>query len=356
MLSKVLGRKVWETRVGYTFVATSLLAFVLALFLPMILFQELLVWITSQVCFWTTISMYPPSSALKIAWPLIAFFPQLMRGPNIFILAYPHFSLVLVGFGGLGFVAAFGLLRTKKWGTPLSIVFAFLAACLTLSLFSWFDLITVPKAIIQIITLILFIIYAGVLFKFREEKLSNQVWEVSVAYIFVVTSLSAFVMVLLLGPVLLQEMWVWVSLFQVELWTILTTTPINIYDQLNKLLHLYLYMDILKSSSVFGPEILYPNQYFLRALFSSLVLSGLGGLGLIAAFSLLRTKKWGPHASYAFSLLVWLLALYTFLSFEMLTIPRSIIQFASLPILAFYFYIWVGFQAKITSKSREEKN
>ncbi|MEM3587484.1 MAG: hypothetical protein QXO71_09210 [Candidatus Jordarchaeaceae archaeon] len=253
-------------------------------------------------------------------------------------------------------MAAFGLLRTKKGGTPLSIVFAFLAVCLTLSLFSWFDLITVPKAIIQIITLIIFIIYAGVLFKFREEKLSKKVWEVSVAYIFVATSLLTFVMALLLGPILLQEMLAWVSLFQVELWTILATTPITIYDLLDKLLRLYLYMDVLKSSSVLGPEILYPNHYFSCVLFSSLVLSGLGGLGLVAAFSLLRTKKWGPHASYVFSLLVWSLSLYTFLSFEMLTIPRSIIQFASLPILLFYFYIWVGFLAKITSKSREEKS
>lgn len=282
--------------------------------------------------------------------------PRLMLGPSIFVLAYPYFTLVLVVFGGLGFVAAFGLLRTKKGGTPLSIVFAFLAVCLTLSLFSWFDLITVPKAIIQIITLIIFIIYAGVLFKFREEKLSKKVWEVSVAYIFVATSLLTFVMALLLGPILLQEMLAWVSLFQVELWTILATTPITIYDLLDKLLRLYLYMDVLKSSSVLGPEILYPNHYFSCVLFSSLVLSGLGELGLVAAFSLLRTKKWGPHASYVFSLLVWSLSLYTFLSFEMLTIPRSIIQFASLPILLFYFYIWVGFLAKITSKSREEKS
>ncbi|MBS7269445.1 MAG: hypothetical protein KIH10_11495 [Candidatus Freyarchaeota archaeon] len=352
-MSKVLGRKVWETRVGYTFAATSLLAFVLVLFLPRILFQELLVWILFQVCFWATISMYPPLIAWRIAWPLIAFTP-LMLGPSIFVLAYPYFSLVLVGFSGLGFVAAFGLLRTKKWGTPLSIVFAFLAACLTLSLFSWFDLITVPKAIIQIITLITFIIYAGVLFKFREEKLSNQFWEVSIAYIFVATSLSAFVMASLLGPILLLEMWAWVSLFQVGLWTILATTPITIYDQLDKLMRLYLYMEVLKSSSVFGPEILYPNHYFSCVLFSSIVLSGLGGLGLAAAFSLLRTKKWGPYASYVFSLLVWPLALYIFLSFEMLTIPRSIIQFASLPIFVFYFYIWV-FLAKITLKGREEE-
>ena len=348
-LSKVLERTKWETRVGYTFIVTSLLAFVFVLFLPGILFQELLVWVPFQV--WLlTMSMYSPS----LAWGSIALNPQLMLGPNTFLLAYPYFSLVLISFGGFGLVAAFGLLRTKKWRTPTSIAFAFLAACLTLFLFGWFDMITVPKETIQIITAIIFIIYACVLFSITY---TSVLFKKFVAHIFVVTSLSAFVMVLLLPLILFQEMLAWVSLLQVGLWAILATTPLTFFELLDQFLHLYLFIGVLKPHLAFGPEILYPHYYFSRVLFSSLVLVTLGVLGLVAAFGLLRTKKWGTHASFVFSLLAWFLALYMFQSFEMLTVPRSTIQFAALPLYALYFYIWVTFMSKIMPKKGEkEKN
>ncbi|MEM3587485.1 MAG: hypothetical protein QXO71_09215 [Candidatus Jordarchaeaceae archaeon] len=107
-MSKVLERKVWETGVGYTFAATSLLAFVLVLLFPRILFQELMVWIPLQACFWATISMYPPSTAWQIAWPLIAFTPPVDAGPQHLCSSLPLFYL---GVGRLRRVGLCGSIR-----------------------------------------------------------------------------------------------------------------------------------------------------------------------------------------------------------------------------------------------------
>jgi len=175
-LSKVLERTNWETVTAWIFIATSLSAFVLVLFLPNLVIREMRVWVPVQAwywsIFWASITSGSGSEALYVTAFLMAVNSRLITGPEIWVF-YNYYSLLLISLGLLGLVAAIGLLRIKKWRTYISFVYCSLAFFVIYN-FGTLEMITVPKITILLLSLPFLLIYAYIwgtfMSKIRPKK------------------------------------------------------------------------------------------------------------------------------------------------------------------------------------------
>lgn len=175
-MSKVLERTNWETVTAWIFIATSLSAFVLVLFLPNLVIREMRVWVPVQAwywsIFWASITSGSGSEALYVTAFLMAVNSRLITGPEIWVF-YNYYSLLLISLGLLGPVAAIGLLRIKKWRTYVSFVYCSLAFFVICN-FGTLEMITVPKITILLLSLPFLLIYAYIWGTFMSKIMPKE--------------------------------------------------------------------------------------------------------------------------------------------------------------------------------------
>lgn len=116
----------------------------------------------------------------------------------------------------------------------------------------------------------------------------RKIWETVTIYIFIATSLAAFILVLIFPNLLVREMLIWIPV-QVWYWTIIATGSGAEAVAVQALLL------VIDSQLLSGPKIwLFYNYY-------SLLLISSGTLGLIAAVGFTKNKKWKTQISFVFS-------------------------------------------------------